>query len=55
MEIVTHGISVKGHLTRVPRSEGEDEIASLHELSGKEVATIFSAQVADLQAVLEKK
>jgi len=55
MEIVTHGFHVNGHLTQVSSSEGEDEIARLHELSGKDVATVSSAQVADLQAVLEKK
>ena len=55
MEIVTHGLSVKGHLKKVSNSEGEDEIASLHKLSGKEVATVSGAQVADLQAVPEKK
>jgi len=55
MEIVTHGFHVNGHLKQVSNSEGQDEIASLHELSGKDVATVSDAQVADLQAVLEKK
>ncbi len=55
MQMVFHGLSTKGHLKQVSNSEGQDEIASLQELSGKDVATVSDAQVADLQAVLEKK
>jgi hypothetical protein len=55
MQMVTHGLSMKGHLSQVSNSEGEDEIAGLHELSGKDVATISGAQLADLQAMPEKK
>jgi hypothetical protein len=55
MQMVTHGLSIKGHLSQVSNSEGEDEIAGLHELSGKDVATISGAQLADLQAMPEKK
>jgi hypothetical protein len=55
MQIVTHGLGVKGHLTQVSVSEGEDEIVGLHELSGKDIATVSSAQMADLQAMPEKK
>jgi hypothetical protein len=54
MQMVFHGLSTKGHLKQVSNSEGEDEVASLHELSGKDVATISSAQLADLLAVPEK-
>jgi hypothetical protein len=55
MQMVTHGLTLKGHLNRVSNTEGEDEIAGLHELSGKDVAAISEAQVADLQATPEKK
>jgi len=55
MQIVAHGLSVKGHLTRVTNSEGEDELVSLRELSSKDVAKISDAQLADLQATPEKK
>jgi hypothetical protein len=55
MQIVTHGLSTKGHLTRVPRSEGEDELAGLRELSGKDVAKVSDAPLVDLQAMPEKK
>jgi hypothetical protein len=55
MQMVTHGLSVKGHLTQVSNSEGEDQLAGLRELSGKEVAKVSEAQLADLQATPEKK
>ncbi len=55
MEIVTHGLSAKGHLKKISKSEGEDEIASLHELNDKDVATISGAALSDLQAMPEKK
>jgi hypothetical protein len=55
MEIVTHGLSAKGHLKKISKSEGEDEIASLHELSGKDVAKASDAALADVQAMPEKK
>ena len=55
MQIVTHGLGAKGHLTQVSSSEGEDEVVSLHELSGKDVATVSDANLADLQAMPEKK
>ena len=55
LQIVTHGFHVNGHLTQVSNSEGEDEIASLHELSSKDVAKISDAAQADLQAIPEKK
>lgn len=55
MQIVTHGLSAKGHLAQVSNSEGEDEIVSLHELSGKDVATVSDANLADLQTMPEKK
>jgi hypothetical protein len=55
MQMVTHGLGMKGHLNRISSSGGEDEIAGLRELSSKDVATISSAEVADLQAVAEKK
>jgi hypothetical protein len=55
MQIVTHGLSAKGHLTQVSSSEGEDEIASLSELSGKDVAKVSDANLADLQTTPEKK
>lgn len=55
MQVVTHGLGAKGHLTQVSSSEGEDEIVSLHELSGKDVATVSDANLADLQAMPEKK
>lgn len=55
MEIVTHGLSVKGHLKQVSNAEGEDEIASLHELNGKDIATVSDANLADLQVTPEKK
>jgi hypothetical protein len=55
MQIVTHGLGAKGHLTQVSSSEGEDEIASLSELSGKDVAKVSDANLADLQAMPEKK
>jgi hypothetical protein len=54
MQIVAHGLSVKGHLTQVSSSEGEDEIVSLHELSSKDIATASDAQLTDLQAMPEK-
>jgi len=46
---------VKGHLKKVSNTEGEDELASLHELSGKDVATASGVALGDLQAVPEKK
>jgi len=55
MQMVTRGLGMKGHLWRVSNSEGEDEIVSLHELDGKEVAAVSSALLADLQAMPEKK
>ncbi len=55
MQMVTHGLSMKGHLSQVSNSEGEDEIAGLRELSSNEVAKVSDAAQADLQAVPEKK
>jgi hypothetical protein len=55
MQMVAHGLTMKGHLNRVSNTEGEDETAGLRELSGKDVAAISEAQVADLQATPEKK
>jgi len=55
MQIIFHGLSVKGHLMQVSRSEGEDEIANLRELSGKDVAKIADIPLADLQAMAWKK
>lgn len=49
------GLSVKGHLTQVSKAEGQDEIVSLHELSGKYAVAVSSARLADLQAMPEKK
>jgi hypothetical protein len=55
MQIIAHGFSVKGHLTQVSNSEGEDEVASLSELSGKDVGKVSDANLADLQVMPEKK
>jgi hypothetical protein len=55
MEMVTHGLKMKGHLTRVSSEEGIDELAWLHELSSNDFAKASDAALADLQAVPEKK
>ena len=55
MQMVTHGLGMKGHLNRVSNSGGEDGLEGLRELSGKEVVTVSDASVADLQAAPEKK
>lgn len=55
MQMVTHGLSMKGHLNRVSNSEGEDGLEGLRELSGKDVVTVSDAAIADLQAAPEKK
>jgi hypothetical protein len=55
MQIIAHGFSVKGHLKQVSNPEGEDEVASLYELGGKDVAKVSDANPADLQATPEKK
>jgi hypothetical protein len=55
MQIVTHGLSVKGHLTRVSSADGAEELAGLRELNGNDVAKVSDAAVANLQAMPEKK
>jgi hypothetical protein len=55
MEIVIHGLSAKGHLKKISKSEGEDGLEGLRELSSKEVAKVSDSAVADLQAAPEKK
>ena len=55
MQMITRGLSMKGHLWRVSNSEGEDEIVGLHELSAKEVAKVSDGALADLQTMPEKK
>src|SRR5262249_32690477 len=55
MQIIFHGLAVKGHLRQVSNSEGADDLVSLHELSGKDVSTISDAQLPDLQAMPDTK
>jgi hypothetical protein len=55
MQMVIHGLSMKGHLTQVSISEGVDELAGLRELGGNEVTKVSKAALADLQAMPEKK
>jgi hypothetical protein len=55
MDIVTHGLKVKGHLTQVSSSNGKEELASLYELNSNDVAKVSDAALADLQAMPEKK
>ena len=55
MQMIIHGFSVKGHLKQVSNSDGEDELVGFHELSGKDVAAVSDANLADLQAMPEKK
>ncbi len=55
MQMISHGLSMKGHLTQVSSSDGEYEVASLYELDGKDVATVSDANLAALQAMAEKK
>jgi hypothetical protein len=53
MDIVTHGLKVKGHLTQVSSSDGKEELASLYELNSNDVAKVSGAALADLQAMPE--
>jgi hypothetical protein len=55
MQMIFHGLSVKGHLTHVSNSEGADELSGLSELSSSDFTKVSEAQLAELQAVPEKK
>jgi hypothetical protein len=55
MQMVTHGLKMKGHLTQVSNSDGVEELAGLWELGSNEVAKVSDAALADLQAMPEKK
>ena len=55
MQLAAHGLKMKGHLMQVSNAEGEDELAGLHELTGKDVAKVSEAALADLQEIPEKK
>ncbi len=55
MQIVTHRLSMKGHLIQVSSEEGVDELSGLHELSSSDFAKASDAALADLQAMPEKK
>lgn len=55
MQMVTHGLSMKGHLIQVSSEEGVDELSGLHELSSSDFAKASDAALADLQAMPEKK
>jgi hypothetical protein len=55
MQMVTHGLSMKGHLIQVSSEEAVDELSGLHELSSSDFAKASDAALADLQAMPEKK
>ena len=55
MQMSIRGLTLKGHLRQVSNSEGGDELAILHELSGKDVATISDAPLSDLQATPDRE
>jgi hypothetical protein len=55
MQMLTHGLSMKGHLVQVANSDGEDEITGLRQLSEKDVVKASEANLAEFQAHPEVK
>jgi hypothetical protein len=55
MQMLAKGMSMKGHMVLVLSGEGEDEVAHLRQMDAKEVIKVSDANLADLQALPEKK
>jgi len=45
MQLIIHGVGVKGLMVQVPNGEGEDELAGLHEAKPKTVTQISAANL----------